>query len=196
MKLYFAPRTRAVRARWLLEELEIPYEGVRLDLSKRENESPEYLTVSPLGELPALVDGDVTLLEPIAIALHLADRFPEKELAPPPGSPARAAYYQWLVFAESTLAPAVMTFYERAQAPATPDDGQARVRLDARLDVLDAAVATRDFLVGERFTAADLAVASILHLANHLKLLEARPRLVAYVYLHCTRPASRRAVVF
>ena len=81
MKLYFAPRTRAVRARWLLEELGVPYELIKLDLARQENTTPAYLAVHPLGEVPALVDGDVTLLESLAICLHLADRFPEKHLA-------------------------------------------------------------------------------------------------------------------
>ncbi len=187
MKLYVAPRTRATRARWLLEELEIPYELVKLDLSKQEHRTPEYLAVSPLGEVPALVDGDVTLLEPAAIALHLADRFPEKQLAPPPGSAERGAYYQWLLFAESTVAPVVTRINEQAQAP-------DRARLGALLDVVGAAVEGRDFLVGGHFTACDVSMASILHLANHLKLLEGRPRLVEYVYLHCKRAACGRAV--
>lgn len=202
MKLYFAPRTRAARVRWLLEELGIPYELVRLDLSKQENQKPEYLAVNPLGELPALVDGDVTLLEPSAICLYLADRFPEKQLAPLAGDAVRAAYYQWLLFAEVTLQPAVMRFHEHAQLPEKEKSdvhtqgalARHRAQLNAVLDVVDARVADRDFLAGDQFTAADVMTASILHLANHLQLLEERPRLVKYVYLHCQRPASRRAV--
>ena len=77
MKLYFAPRTRATRARWLLEELGVPYELVKLDLARQENTTPAYLAVHPLGEVPALVDGEVTLLESLAICLHLADRYGE-----------------------------------------------------------------------------------------------------------------------
>jgi glutathione S-transferase len=202
MKLYFAPRTRSARPRWLLEELEVPYDLVRLDLSKQENRTPDYLAVSPLGELPALVDGDLTLLEPVAIYLHLADRFPEKKLAPPPGSAERGAYYQWLLFAEATLAPVVMALHEHAQLPEQQKSAAHvqealtghRARLGAVLDVVEARIQDRDFLAAGHFTAADLVMASILHLANHLKLLEDRPRLVKYVYLHCQRPASRRAV--
>jgi glutathione S-transferase len=84
MKLYFAPRTRAVRPRWLLEELGVPYELVKLDPSKQENKTPAFLALHPFGEIPVLVDGDVTLFESAAICLYLADRFPEKNLAPPP----------------------------------------------------------------------------------------------------------------
>jgi glutathione S-transferase len=202
MKLYFAPRTRASRPRWLLEELGIPYQLVKLDLSKQENQTPEFLAVSPLGELPALVDGDVTLLEPAAICLYLADRFPEKQLAPLPGSAERGAYLQWLLFAEVTLQPIVLRFHERAQLP-EEQNSAARVRevlardharLSAVLDVIDAEVAGRDFLAAGQFTAADLVMAAILHLANHLQLLKERPRLVSYTYLHCQRPACARAV--
>jgi glutathione S-transferase len=202
MKLYFAPRTRASRPRWLLEELGVPYELVRLDLSTQENRAPEFLAVSPLGQLPALVDGDTTLLEPSAICLYLADRYPEKQLAPPPGSIERGAYYQWLLFAEVTLQPAVTKLHEHAQLPEDQKssshvlDALAKHRawLNAVLDVIDTQVAERDFLAAARFTVADLVTASILHLANHLKLLEERPRLVNYVYLHCQRPACGRAV--
>jgi glutathione S-transferase len=202
MKLYFAPRTRASRSRWLLEELGIPYELVRLDLSKQENLTPEFLAVSPLGELPALIDGAVTILEPAAICLYLADRFPEMQLAPPLGSSERGAYLQWLLFAEVTLQPVVMRFHQHAQLSEAHKStarvqevlAKDRVGLDAVLDVVDAEVAGRDFLAAGHFTAADLVMAAILHLANHLQLLEERPRLVSYVRLHCERPACARAV--
>jgi len=202
MKLYYAPRTSSTRPRWLLDELEVPYDLVRLDLSKQENHTPSYLAVSPLGEVPALVDGDLTLLEPSAICLYLADRFPEKQLAPPPGSPERGAYYQWLLFAEATVFPAVLSLYEHAQLPEEQKSAahvqealvKHRARMSARLDVVEAHIQDRDFLAAGRFTAADVSMASILHLANHLKLLEDRPQVVKYVYLHCQRPAARRAV--
>ena len=199
MKLYFAPRTRAVRPRWLLEELGVPYELVRLDLARQENTTPEYLAVHPLGELPALVDGDVTLLESLAICLHLADRFPEKHLAPPVGSRERGPYYGWMAFAELSLDPVVMEFYRDAQSPGAREvsEGEAaklRARLTAALDLIQRGLGGREFLVGEAFTAADVVMASILHLANTLMLLGGHPELVAYVRRHSQRPAVRRAV--
>ncbi|MBN8228386.1 glutathione S-transferase family protein [Corallococcus macrosporus] len=199
MKLYFAPRTRAVRPRWLLEELGVPYELVRLDLARQENTAPAYLAVNPLGELPALVDGDVTLLESLAICLHLADRFPEKHLAPPVGSAERAAYYGWMAFAELSLDPVVMVFHRDMQAPAEREPSDAavekhRARLTAVLDVIQKGLGGREVLVGQTFTAADVVMASILHLANTLMLLGGHPELVAYVRRHSLRPAVRRAV--
>ncbi|GMU01332.1 glutathione S-transferase family protein [Corallococcus caeni] len=199
MKLYFAPRTRAVRPRWLLEELGVPYELVRVDLSQQENTAPAYLAVHPLGELPTLVDGDVTLLESLSSCLHLADRFPEKHLAPPVGSAERGPYYGWMVFAELTLDPVVMAFYRDVQAPAEREPSDAavekhRARLTAVLDVIQRGLGGREFLVGGTFTAADVVMASILHLANTLLLLGGHPELVAYVRRHSQRPAVRRAV--
>ncbi|MDY7227860.1 glutathione S-transferase family protein [Hyalangium rubrum] len=202
MKLYFAPRTRATRARWLLEELGVPYELVKLDLARQENATPAYLAVHPLGEVPALVDGDVTLLESLAICLHLADRFPEKHLAPPVGSAECGPYYQWMVFAEVSLDPVVMAFYRHAQLPeeqkarAHSEEALAkhRTRLTAVLDVIQGGLGGREFLVGGAFTAADVVMASILHLANTLKLLDDHPRLVEYVKRHSQRPAVRKAV--
>jgi glutathione S-transferase len=203
MKLYFAPRTRAIRPRWLLEELGVPYELIKLDLTRQENTTPEYLAVNPLGELPALVDGDVTLLESLAICLYLADRFPEKQLAPPMGSAERGSYYQWMAFAEVSLDPAVMAFYRHAQlteekkasAHANEELARHEVRLKALLDLIDMGLGGSEFLVGGAFTAADLVTASILHLANTLKLLDGHPRLVEYVKHHAQRPAVRRAVL-
>jgi glutathione S-transferase len=202
MKLYFAPRTRATRSRWLLEELGVPYELVKLDLSKQENTTPAYLAVHPFGEVPALVDGDVTLFESLAICLYLADRFPEKQLAPPLGSIERGVYYQWMVFAEASLEPVVKKFLEHAQLPeerkasahAQEELARHRARLNDVLEVIDTALIDRECLVGGHFTAADLVNASILHLANTLKLLEGHPRLVEYVHRHCKGPAVMRAV--
>jgi glutathione S-transferase len=203
MKLYFAPRTRSIRPRWLLEELEVPYELVRLDLARQENRTPSYLAVHPLGDLPALVDGEVTLLESLAICLYLADRFPEKQLAPPMGSSERGPYYQWMVFAEVTLDAVVMEFYKHAQLPeekkastqANEELAKHRTRLEAVLDVINVGLGGRDFLVGGAFTAADVVTASILHLAHTLKLLDRHPQLVEYVKRHSQRPAVRKAVL-
>ncbi|NBD11179.1 glutathione S-transferase family protein [Corallococcus silvisoli] len=195
MKLYFTPRTRATRARWLLEELGVPYELVKVEPSKGDTSTPEYLALNPFGQVPTLVDGDVTLFESSAICMHLADRFPEHHLAPPVGSAERAAYYQWIAVAEDTVEPVVLDFFRHARLP----EGQqaeaplSRQRLNAVLAVVDSRLDGREFLVGAHFTAADVVMASILHLAHTLKLLEGHPRLVDYVTRHTQRPAVRRA---
>jgi len=196
MKLYFAPRTRAARPRWLLEELEVPYELVKLDLSRQENRTPAYLALHPFGEVPVLVDGDVTLFESSAICLYLADRFPEKGLAPPLGSPERGPYLQWMLFAEVTLEPIVLEHYRNAQLPdeRKADLSKQRTRLDEVLTVIDTRLGGKEFVAGGSFTAADLVMASILHLANTMKLLERHSRLIDYVIRQTRRPATMRAV--
>ncbi len=188
MKLSFAPRTRSVRPRWLLEELEVPYELVRVDLARHEHTTPAFLAASPLGEVPVLVDGALTLFESPAMCLYLADRFADKGLAPTVDSPHRGDYLQWLLFAETRLEPLVLEYLPGA-TPVTP-----RPRLEAVLTAIERRVTGRPFIVGDSFTAADLVMASILHLANTLKLLEQRPVLFEYVHRHTARPAARRAV--
>lgn len=193
MKLYFAPRTAAIRSRWLLEELGIPYELVRLDLSRAEHRVPEFPLLNPLGELPVLVDEPATLAGAAAVALYLADRFPESGLAPAIGSPQRGPYLHWLMFAEATLVPVVMEHRQRAlsagsQAP------EASARFEELVAVVDAQLEGRAFVASDAFTAADVSLASILHLAHTLKLLETKQRLLEYVQRQTSRPASRRAV--
>jgi glutathione S-transferase len=179
MKLYFSPRTRATRPRWLLEELEIPFEIIKVDADTK-------TPLPPFGEVPVLIDGDLTLFESFAMCLHLADRFPEKQLAPPPGSADRGLYYQWIAFAETRLEPVLLDIRAGRDA-AVP-------ALNRLLDVVDAALVGREVIVGESFTVADLVMTSILHLGSTLNLLEGHPRLNAYVVRHTSRPAVRRAV--
>src|SRR5262245_45870944 len=111
LKLYYAPQTRAGRPRWLLEEIGVPYELVRLDLQKADHQQPDYMKANPNGAVPALVDGDLALFESAAICQYLADKFPEKRLAPPLGTPARARYYQWIHYAMSGLEPPLVTLF-------------------------------------------------------------------------------------
>src|SRR5262245_31306553 len=112
LKLYYASQTRAGRPRWLLEEIGTPYELVRLELAKSDQKKPAYLKINPNGTVPALVDGDLALFESAAICQYLADKFPDKKLAPPVGTPARGRYYQWIHYAMSALEPPLVTIFQ------------------------------------------------------------------------------------
>jgi len=92
LTLYYSPQSRAIRPRWLLEEIGVPYELKRLNLQAGEQKKPGYLKINPNGTVPALVDGDLALFESAAICQYLADKFPEKRLAPPVGTPERGRY--------------------------------------------------------------------------------------------------------
>jgi len=198
MKLYYASQTRAVRPRWLLEEIGAPYTLVRLDMSKGEHKMPEYVKIHPHGAVPALVDGDVTMFESAAICAYLADKFPEKRLAPPVGSPARAPYYQWLIYSMATLEPPVLQVFshtvmlpEAERSAAAAEEGRAKFGQIA--DVLTQALEGKSFLLGEQFSAADVMIGSTLIWGQMLGLLNDYPVLAAYVGRLAGRPAFQRA---
>ena len=198
MKLYYAPRSRAARPRWMLEEIGAPYELVRLDLAKGEQKRPEYLKIHPHGVVPALSDGEVTLFESAAICAYLADKFPDKHLAPPLGSPARGYYYQWLIYSMATAEPPVLKVFlntvmlpEAKRSAAAAEEGRVQCAAVAR--VLEHALEGKSFLLGEQFSAADVMIGSIAGWAGSMKLLEGLPQLQNYVARLTSRPAFRRA---
>jgi glutathione S-transferase len=190
--------TRATRPRWLLEELGVPYELVRVDLSAGEQTQPEYRKVHPHGRVPALVDGEMTMFESAAICLYLADRFPEKRLAPPPDSPLRGPYYQWMVYSVATAEPPLLKIFlntvrrpEGERNPKEVEEGRAEFREVA--DVLSRALEGKPFLLGSEFSAADVMIGSVVGWARSLRLLEDRPVLKEYSRRLVERPAYKRA---
>ena len=198
MKLYYVPMTRAGRARWMLEELEVPYELHRLDVTTQENKGAAYRAIHPLGQVPALVDGDVTVFESLAVLLYLADKYPEKGLAPPVGSPLRGAYYTWSVYSMVTVERAVDQVNQHTvrlpaaeRVPAAAEAGRARFREAA--EVVDRALDGRPYLIGDGFTAADLMMASVLGWGRLMGMLGDQPRLEDYVKRHVSRPAAKRS---
>src|SRR4051812_36470373 len=98
IQLYYSPRTRAVRPRWLLEEMGIPYELIRLNLSEVPQTRPEYFKLHPHGAVPTLQDGELTLIESGAICSYLAEKYPDKKMAPLPNSKLRPLYLQWMFY--------------------------------------------------------------------------------------------------
>jgi glutathione S-transferase len=107
MKLYFNPQSRAVIAKWMLDECGAAYDTVPIDFKKREHKTPAFLAINPAGKLPALVDGDARLFENAAIGLYLAEKFPEAGLAPLPGSPERGRFLSLMVYSTSQLEPSM-----------------------------------------------------------------------------------------
>jgi glutathione S-transferase len=198
LKLYFAPRTRASRPRWLLEELGAPYELVTLDLAKGEHKQPEYLAIHPLGSVPALADGEMTLFESAAICLYLADKFIDKGLAPAFGSPARGPYYQWMTYAMATLEPVVVEYASHtALLPEEKRSPEAAAKAKERYEQVSrplfAALAKGPFVLGDALSAADLLLASIINWARGLKLpVDAAGE--AWLAALKARPSFRRAM--
>jgi glutathione S-transferase len=198
MKLYHSARSRSARPRWLLEEIGEPYELIRVDLSKGENKSPAYLKIHPHGVVPAFVDGDLTLMESAAICMYLADKFPQKRMAPPVGTAARGLYYQWMVYTMATLEPPVLQIFlhtvmlpEDKRSAATVEE--ARKTFAGVADVLAQALASKPYLLGSEFSAADVMIGSTLAWGSFMGLLAGQPVLEEYVKRLIERPAYLRA---
>ena len=196
--LYHSPRSRSARPRWLLEEIGAAYELVTLDLAKQEHLSAAHRQRHPHAKVPVLVDGDLALIESAAICLHLADRFPAAQLAPPVGTPERGRYYQWMVYAIATLEPPVLQVFlhtvrlpEAERSAAQAAAGRAQFAEVAQ--VLTDALGGHPFLLGERFSAADVMIGSTLAWASLLGLMDGMPALAAYVERLVLRPAYRRS---
>lgn len=193
LKLYYVPKTRSTRARWALEELGLPYELVRLDPSKGETKTPEHQARHPLHHVPVLETDEGTLFESAAICLHLAAGSP---LLPADGSRERALVTQWLFFGITELEPLLGKYAAEVRKP---ERDQARVEAMARklqrpLEVLEHELSQRAWLVGGRFTVADLLVGAMLVWAHSLRLLADRPHLRAMVERLRARPAFQRAM--
>jgi glutathione S-transferase len=185
--LYRAPGTRSISALWLLEELGVPYrmETVRM-------QSRGYLAVNPRGWVPMIVDGETRVTETPAICLYLADRYSYGTLAPKLEDPARGPYMSWTVWATAVLEPA-STLVGHEFETMRNGWGFGFGTLDRELEVLAEGLAGGGWLAGDRFTAADVMVGSVVNMRLHTGELPKRPELVAYAKRIETRPAYQKA---
>lgn len=198
LQLYYVPQTRSTRPRWILEELAVPYELVVLPRSLEERKKSDYIKIHPHGRVPALVDGDVVLFESAAIALYLADKYIEKGLAPPLSSPLRGPYLQWALYAATTFEPPVYQIYRHTQV--LPDEDrssfivrEAKGTLEEIFQTLVRELGNKPFLLGDKFTAADVLIGSVATWARGLGLVERHPVLVNYAKRLSSRPAFQKA---
>jgi glutathione S-transferase len=191
-RLYGAPGRASAAPEAVLEELGVPYEYVHVGAEERQ--SAEYKRLNPLGQVPALADGDHVLLESAAICIYLCDHHPAGGLAPAIDSPERGRFYQWLFFLSNTLQPAYMLYFyperyysDAAGAPRLKQDAEPRI---ARLwGELDAALEPGPYLLGEHYSACDIymymlstwhresivPLASFPRLARNLELVARKP---------------------
>lgn len=195
MKLYYVPRTRSSRPRWMLEELGLPYELVRLDPSKGETRSDEHTQRHPLQHVPVLETRDGSIFESAAIVLHLADLHPEKQLLGAPGSHARALAYQWLFFAMTELEPPAITFFTHFRAKTTdhPDAFKAKDKLALAIKPLERHFASKEWMIDGGFSVADLVVGSVLSWAAMMGMISDAPNVMGFVERLRERPAFKAA---
>jgi glutathione S-transferase len=189
---YTNPMSRGRIVRWMLEEVGRAYRTELLEYGTT-MKAPEYLAINPMGKVPALRHGDAVVTECAAICAYLADAFPEAGLAPPPGDRLRGPYYRWLFFAAGPLEAAATNKAFGLEVPAERKGMVGYGSLPEVLAVLEAAVSGRQYLVGDRFSAADVYVGSHLGWMMHFGVIERRPAFERYFARLSARPAARRA---
>ncbi len=205
MKVYcgYKSFTRDCRPRWVLDELGMAYERVNVDIFAGEGSSAEYQSLNPTGKVPFLEDGEARIFESGAIVTYLADRYGIPQLAPAPGAPgdpgdpARAAYLQWIFYAPVTLdGPTTRMF---ANAYLYPSEEGAAERMQQAVnefahpaEVLARALKGKRYLLGERFSAADIMVGSALVWADRAGGLVGYPVLKEYLGTLSERGAFQR----
>jgi glutathione S-transferase len=194
MKLYEFGPTRSVRARWILQELAVDFEAVSVNIPAGEHCSPEFLEVNPAAKVPALVDGDLVLTESVAIVLYLAEKYPARGFIPADLA-LRADFYRWILFAVTELEQPWWRIAKHTHLYPEQDRLPAEVVLARRdflpmADVLEKHMQGRNYVVGDRVTAADFILAYTLDVADEIQLLGDCPALRAYIKRMYARPPA------
>ena len=199
--LYYAPWSSATTSLWAVEELGIPCERVKLDLSKKETHTPEFLALNPNGKVPVLVQDGVPIFESAAILAYLGETFgAEKQLFPAPGIQ-RGQALQWLVWANATLGATVNRFLANScdAVPADRRNAQAadlaRAATQKLLEQLDAHLEGKIWMVGDFFTLVDLQLAGALAWIGRLGFDLSKLANVAPWHARCAdRPAFEKVM--
>ena len=197
LKIYGVARTRAFRALWIAEELELAYEHVPIEIGEAGARKPEFLALNPNGRLPIIVDGDFVLPESLAITLYLAKKYAHGALYPA-ALEDEARLWQWSFWAVAEVDRGVNIWSLHA-VRLPPNERDAALRnealgvLAAPFAVLDAVVSKNPYLLGPEFTVADLNVAAVLSRAVDMDL-SAWPHLKNWLVRCLERPAARRAL--
>ena len=189
---YTNPQSRGRIVRWMLEEVGQPYRTELLDYATT-MKAPAYLAVNPMGKVPALRHGETVITEAAAICAYLADAFPDAGLSPAPGDRLRGPYYRWLFFAAGPVEAAASN---RALGFVVPEGRERMIGYGSYNEVmnaLEAAVSQGDYLVGDRFTAADVYVGSHVGFGLQFGTFEKRAAFERYVARLGARAAFQRA---
>ena len=189
--LYHSPNTRSTGALILLEELGADYDLHLLDMKSGEQRGAAYLAVNPMGKVPALRHGEAIVTEQVAVFLYLADLYPEAGLAPPIGDPLRGPYLRWMTFYAASFEPALVDLaMKRDPAPqSTAPYGD----YDTMLATLTGQLSRGPWMLGERFSAADVLWGTALRWTTMFKLVPESPLFADYIARVAARPASARA---
>ena len=194
--LHYSVASRSLTALWMLEELGVPYRLVDRDIRSGANRSPDYLKINPMGWTPTLVIGEVIVSENPAICIYLGDRYGYGSLAPRIEEPDRGAYLKWMVYSTAVLEPAVAVDGARLDYGAKGPPANWGFDVGDAKDVarlLVRALEGRDYLLGARFSAADVVLGGSLSVRLFTRMIPPEPALLAYNDRLEARPARQRA---
>jgi glutathione S-transferase len=190
--LYHRPNTRSTRFIFLLEELEAPY-TIRL-VSTRTRDgggAVDPANPHPHGKVPAISDDGVAVFESPAIALYLTDKYPQNRIGPMVGEPERGAYLSWLAYYSGELEPAFMCKFMKVEVPRAT---AGWVAVEEAMPAIIARLSHGPYMLGERFSAADVLYATTFALFGQSPLLPKSPVIADYVQRVTARPAFARAM--
>jgi len=196
LKIFHSPRARSLRIVWLCEELGLPYEIAAVKIGEP---SAELLAVNPLKSLPTLQDGAVTMIESVAMMIYIMGKYGPTDLELTPVDPDYARYLQFLLFGEAGMAmygnPLVATkFFAPEDKRANWTSDYLKATLARRLRFVDDHLGGARYLLGERFTAADISVGYTIGMAGFAADIELSATLQSYHERLKARPAYQRAV--
>ena len=188
---YHSPQSRSAGTLVLLEELGADYELRTLDMKKNEQRGAEYLGVNPMGKVPAIVHQGALVTEQGAVYAYLADLYADAGITPAIGDPLRGPYLRWLFFYGSSFEPALIdrSMKREPAPPSTSPYGD----YDTMLKTLWDQLGDGPWLLGDRFTAADVLWGTALRWTTMFKLVPETPAVKAYIERVTSRPAAQRA---
>ncbi|HEX6014206.1 MAG TPA: glutathione S-transferase family protein [Geminicoccaceae bacterium] len=188
---YHAAPSRGSVVHWMLEEVGAPFRFELLDLGKNQQKDPAYLALNPMGKVPAIVHRGVVVTEVAAICCYLADAFPAAGLAPAIAEPERGTYLRWMFFGPDCLEPAMMDRMLKRE-PGLPR-ALGYGDFDTTMNVVARAVTPGPYLLGERFSAADVVIGAGLRWGMAFGGVPERPEFTTYTARLAERPALKRA---
>jgi glutathione S-transferase len=189
---YMNPNSRSRIVRWMLEEVGQPYRAEQLDYQSG-MKGPAYLAINPMGKVPAIEHRGVVVTECAAICAYLADAFPQSGLAPALSDPERGTYYRWLFFAAGPVEACVTNTALGMSVPPEKERMVGYGKLDDVVSALELALSRGDYLLGDRFSAADVYVGSQVGWSMMFKTLPVKPVFEQYWARLQSRPAAIRA---
>jgi len=184
---YHAPNSRSAGVLALLKELGAPYDLRPINMKAGEQRQPDYLAINPMGKVPAIVHGGALITEQIAIFIYLADLLPEAELAPAIGDPLRGPYLRWLAYYGSCFEPAII---DRAMKHgAAPASMSPYGDYDTMLGTFVSLLTKGPYVLGDRFSAADILWGTSLGWSTSFKLVPELPEIMSYIARIAARPS-------